>query len=51
MGHSNASMIMNIYAKLTAEKEQEDAMSLNDYFNMAKKQPENVIKMDFRYAK
>ena len=31
MGHSDASMIMNIYAKLTAEKEQADASIINAY--------------------
>ncbi len=31
MGHANASMIMVVYAKLTAEKEQSDANKLNDF--------------------
>ena len=31
MGHANASMIMDVYAKLTAEKEQSDANKLNDF--------------------
>ena len=31
MGHADASMIMAIYAKLTAEKEQLDATKLNDF--------------------
>ena len=31
MGHADASMIMKIYAKLTAEKEQLDATQLNDF--------------------
>lgn len=31
MGHADAKMIMDIYAKLTAEKEQADAEKLNDF--------------------
>ena len=31
MGHSDATMIMKVYAKLTAEKEQLDATKLNDF--------------------
>ena len=31
MGHSDASMIMSIYAKLTAETEQVDASTMNSY--------------------
>ena len=31
MGHTDASMIMKIYAKLTAEKEQVDASMMNAY--------------------
>ena len=31
MGHANASMIMDVYAKLTAEKVQSDASKLNDF--------------------
>ena len=31
MGHADATMIMAIYAKLTAEKEQMDASKLNDF--------------------
>ena len=31
MGHTDASMIMKVYAKLTAEKEQEGASILNDF--------------------
>ena len=31
MGHSDATMIMKVYAKLTAEKEQLDASKLNDF--------------------
>ena len=31
MDHSNASMIMAVYAKLIAEKEQLDASRLNDF--------------------
>ncbi len=34
MGHADASMIMKIYAKLTAEKEQLDATKLNDFTNL-----------------
>ena len=33
MGHTDATMIMKIYAKLTAEKEQIDATKLNDFTN------------------
>lgn len=33
MGHSDASMIMQIYAKLTAERAQYDATKLNDFTN------------------
>ena len=31
MGHSDPSMIMNIYAKLTSEKEQADAATINEF--------------------
>ena len=31
MGHADATMIMAIYAKLTAEKEQMDASKLDEY--------------------
>ena len=31
MGHTDATMIMKVYAKLTAEKEQLDASKLNDF--------------------
>lgn len=31
MGHSDATMIMEIYAKLTEEMEQEDAINLDDF--------------------
>ncbi len=34
MGHADASMIMKVYAKLTAEKEQLDATKLNDFTNL-----------------
>ena len=33
MGHSDPSMILNIYAKLTSEKEEIDAATANDYIN------------------
>lgn len=33
MGHADATMIMSVYAKLTAEKEQFDATKLNDFTN------------------
>ena len=33
MGHADATMIIKIYAKLTAEKEQLDATKLNDFTN------------------
>ena len=33
MGHTDATMIMSIYAKLTAEKEQADATIMNSYMN------------------
>ena len=31
MGHSDVTMILRVYAKLTAEKEQQDAAKLNDF--------------------
>lgn len=31
MGHADATMIMSVYAKLTAEKEQYDASKLNAF--------------------
>lgn len=33
MGHSDATMIMNVYAKITEEKEHMDAMRMNDFLN------------------
>lgn len=37
MGHSDAGLIMSVYAKLTAEKEQSDYLRLNDFLNAAPK--------------
>ena len=33
MGHSDATMIMKIYAKLTSERESRDSVNLNNYLN------------------
>ena len=46
MGHADATMIMNVYAKITEEKEMADALSMNAYINATRKQPDKVIPMN-----
>ena len=43
MGHTDTKLIMEVYTKLTKEKEQADATKLNFFFNQQAKEKENYF--------